>query len=94
MNEEKQEIAEKRNRAVKVESAKGHDIWILAEQRDGVFEETTFGLLGEAQGVLARTGQEGKVTAVVLGSSLESELGSPLTTVLQESVYPEDFNLL
>lgn len=51
------------------------DIWILVQHREGVVEEITFSLIGEARRLLSDLGGEGTVTAVALGYGLEPELG-------------------
>jgi electron transfer flavoprotein alpha subunit len=51
-----------------------HDIWILVHHREGIIEEVTFGLIGEACRLLSDLGGNGRVTAVALGSGLEPEL--------------------
>ena len=50
------------------------DIWIFVQQRDGEIEEITFGLITEANRLLAQLGEAGQVTAVALGSASESVL--------------------
>jgi len=42
------------------------DIWILAQHREEVLEEPTFGLISEAGRIMTLLGGEGKVTVVVL----------------------------
>lgn len=50
------------------------DIWILVQHREGIIEDVTFGLIGEARRLLSEFGREGTITAVALGSGLEPEL--------------------
>jgi electron transfer flavoprotein alpha subunit len=50
------------------------DIWIFVQQRDGEFEEITFGLITEAKRLLEQRDGAGQVTAVALGSASESML--------------------
>ena len=50
------------------------DIWILVQHKEGIIEEVTFGLIGEARRLLSELGEEGTITAVALGSGLKAEL--------------------
>ena len=50
------------------------DIWILTEHREGVFTGDTFGLINEALRLLSHLNTEGRITAVVLGWNLPSDL--------------------
>ncbi len=59
------------------ENLETRDIWILAEHKAGMLEESTFGLIHEACTLLSRSGSNGRVTAVVLGSGLTNELEKP-----------------
>jgi electron transfer flavoprotein alpha subunit len=51
------------------------DIWIIVQYREGIIEDVTFGLIGEARRLLSEFGREGTITAVALGFGLEAELG-------------------
>jgi len=53
-----------------------NDIWALVQHREGVIEETSFGLTGEAGRIISELGGEGTVTAVCLGFGLEGELST------------------
>ncbi len=53
-------------------------IWILARHREGVFDETAFGLLAEARRLAAELGGEARVNAVVAASELEPRNLIPL----------------
>jgi electron transfer flavoprotein alpha subunit len=52
------------------------NIWIFVHHREGVIEDATFGLIGEARRVLDDLGGDGRVTAVALGSRLETDLAT------------------
>jgi electron transfer flavoprotein alpha subunit len=51
-----------------------NDIWVLVHHRDGVIEEATFGLIGEARHLRTRQGGNGSISAVALGSGLSQAL--------------------
>jgi electron transfer flavoprotein alpha subunit len=51
-----------------------NDIWVLVHHRDGVIEETTFGLIGEARHLRARQSGHGMICAVALGLGLSQAL--------------------
>lgn len=50
------------------------DIWIFAQHREGNLEGETFGLINEARRIISESDGKGTVTAVALGSGLETEL--------------------
>ncbi len=50
------------------------DVWILTKHRGGILEEVSFGLLGEARRLLFRSGEAGRVTAVVFGALPATEI--------------------
>jgi electron transfer flavoprotein alpha subunit len=50
------------------------DICILVQHREGIIEEATFGLIGEARRLLSGLGEEGTITALALGYGLKAEL--------------------
>ena len=50
------------------------NIWVWVQHRGGRIEGVTFGLIAEARRMISECGGEGTVTAVALGSGLESEL--------------------
>lgn len=50
------------------------DIWVLAEHREGTFEDATFGLIGEARRLISDLGGQGTLTAVALGFGLAAQL--------------------
>ncbi|UCG07933.1 MAG: electron transfer flavoprotein subunit alpha/FixB family protein [Desulfobacterales bacterium] len=66
------------------------DIWIWVHHREGTVEEVTFGLIAEAQRLLADIGEEGTVTAVALGADLEDELPQLGTFGVSRVLYLED----
>ncbi len=53
-----------------------HDIWIIVQHREGAIEGETLGLIAEARRIISEHDGEGTVTAVALGSGLETELDS------------------
>ena len=69
------------------------NIWILAGHREGAFEETTFGLIGEARRLLSEGRGDGKVTAVVLGHGLSSAFDSLERYGAHQILYVEGGNL-
>ncbi|MFZ0451607.1 MAG: electron transfer flavoprotein subunit alpha/FixB family protein [Desulfatiglandaceae bacterium] len=52
------------------------DICILVQHREGVVEEPTFGLIGEARRIIQQRTGEGKITAVVLGPDQKLQLNA------------------
>jgi electron transfer flavoprotein alpha subunit len=56
--------------------AEPNNIWIYVQHREGVIEGETFGLIAEAQRIISQCDGEGTVTAVALGSGLDTELES------------------
>jgi electron transfer flavoprotein alpha subunit len=50
------------------------DVWIFVEHGEGTIEGVTFGLIGEARRIISRCDGQGAVTAVALGSGLNSAL--------------------
>jgi len=63
------------------------DVWILVQLRQGTIEEHTGGLIAEACRLAAARSPEGRVTAVVMGPALETDLAGlgayGVTRVLQ-----------
>ena len=52
------------------------DIWILAQHREGVVEEATFGLLSEAHRIIQHFTGKGKITVVVLDPDRRLQLAA------------------
>lgn len=52
------------------------NIWIIVQHREGAIEGETFGLIAEARRIISEHDGKGTVTAVALGSGLETELES------------------
>ena len=52
------------------------DIWVFVQHREGTIEGVTFGLIAEARRIISECDGKGTVTAVALGSGLETELES------------------
>jgi len=50
------------------------NIWIFVQHSEGTLEEETFGLIAEARRMISECYGKGTVTAVVLGSGLETEI--------------------
>lgn len=50
------------------------NLWILVQHRDGLIEEETYGLLGEARRLLSGQGGPGTITAVVLADRATDSL--------------------
>ncbi len=69
------------------------DIWIWVHHREGNIEDITFGLIAEARRLLADIGDEGTVTAVVLGAGLEEELQQLGSVGVSRVHYLEDESL-
>ncbi len=61
------------------------DIWVFAEQEDGVLSGTTFELLAKAHDLKAKLGQGDEIVAVLLGSGV-SELAQTLFAYGAEKV--------
>ena len=70
-----------------------NDIWALVQHREGVIEETSFGLIGEA-GRICEFGREGAVTAVALGFGLEGELSTLGAYGVDRVLYVESESLV
>lgn len=66
------------------------DIWVLVQHRQSKIEESTFGLLGEAQRI---SRGQGKVVAVALGWRLEQEIGMLGSRGADKVLYIEDERL-
>lgn len=66
------------------------DIWIWVHHREGKIEDITFGLIAEARRLLADIGNEGTLTAVVLGAGLEEELPQLAAFGVSRVLYLED----
>ena len=69
------------------------DIWILVQHREGIIQEATFGLIGEAQRLLSELGGEGTIIAVALGSGLKEELNLLGTYGADKVIYIESIFL-
>jgi electron transfer flavoprotein alpha subunit len=69
------------------------DIWIWVHHREGTIEDVTFGLIAEARRLLTDIGDEGTVSAVVLGAGLEDELQRLGTFGVSRVLYLEDESL-
>jgi electron transfer flavoprotein alpha subunit len=52
------------------------DVWIFVEHGEGTIEGVTFGLIAEARRIISECDGQGTVTAVALGSVLDSTLES------------------
>jgi electron transfer flavoprotein alpha subunit len=52
------------------------DVWIFVEHGEGTIEGVTFGLIAEARRIISECDGQGTVTAVALGSGLETAIES------------------
>ncbi len=50
------------------------NVWIYIKHREGTIEGATFGLIAEARRIISESDGKGTVTAVALGSGLDTEL--------------------
>ena len=66
-----------------------NDIWALVQHREGVIDEASFGLIGEARRI-CELGGGGTVTAVCLGLGMEAELGTLGAYGADRVLYVED----
>jgi electron transfer flavoprotein alpha subunit len=69
------------------------DICILVQHREGIIEEATFGLIGEARRLLSEIGGKGTIIAVALGSGLKAELNMLGTYGADKVIYIESTSL-
>ena len=69
------------------------DIWVYVQHRDGNLEEETFGLIAEARRLISESDGKGTITAMALGSGLETELELLGPYGIDRVLYEEDESL-
>jgi electron transfer flavoprotein alpha subunit len=52
------------------------DIWIIAAHTGDAVDEAAFGLIAEARGIISRSGENGMVTAVIMGTPEDAVMTS------------------